>query len=86
MTTALSYTREYNHMQKQSRRHSVQVETTLYDLIGAVSDQARPGEEHLVAPAVVHLLRDCTAEFSFSGPAASAKNSLPVRKNSCVAM
>lgn len=73
MATALSYTLEYKHMQRQSRRHSVQVATTLYDVIGAVSDQARPGEEHLVAPAVAHLLRDCVADFSSQTPAAHPK-------------
>ena len=63
MATAQSYTREYSHMQTQSRRHSVQVTTTLYDVIGAVSDQVRPGEDHLVTPAVMYLLSDCAADF-----------------------
>lgn len=86
MATALSYTLEYKHMQRQARRHSVQVETTLYDVIGAVSDQARPGEEHLVTSAVVHLLRDCVADFLSGGQPAPIKRFLPARDNTRVVM
>jgi len=73
MTTDLSCIREYNHMQTQSRRHSVQVETTLYEVIETVADQAHPGEEHLVAPAVERLLRNCVADFLSKTPAVHLK-------------
>ena len=84
MATALSYTLEYKHMQRQARRHSVQVATTLYDVIGAVSDQARPGEEHLVAPAVVHLLREYGSTYLFSRPIATVRSFQPARDNTRV--
>jgi hypothetical protein len=74
MATVLSYPLEYSHMQRHVRRHSMHVETTLFDVIKAVSDQVRPGEEHLVAPAVVRLLRVCGADFLSKAPAVHPKN------------
>jgi len=83
MATVLSYPREYSHMQRHVRRHAMHIETTLYDVIEAVSDQARPGEEHLVAPAVVHLLQDCVADFLPGWQSGSSKNSQQARNNTC---
>ncbi|MBN2106818.1 MAG: hypothetical protein JW832_05275 [Deltaproteobacteria bacterium] len=56
---------------KQRRRHSVYVATTLYEVVEAVSAQAHFHEGHLIAPAVLKLLRDCRADFLRRGKAQS---------------
>lgn len=33
------------------------VNTTLYDLLQAIQDELRPGEEHLAAHIVAHIIR-----------------------------
>ena len=44
---------------RQKQKPSVQVVTTLYDLIEAVSEEVRLDEQHLIMPVVQELLRDC---------------------------
>ena len=44
---------------RQQQKPSVQVVTTLYDLIEAVSEEVRSDEQQLITPVVQELLRDC---------------------------
>ena len=44
---------------RQEQTPSVQVVTTLYDLIEAVSQEVRPDEQQLITPVVQELLKDC---------------------------
>ena len=44
---------------RQKQKPSVQVVTTLYDLIEAVSEEVRLEEQHLIMPVVQELLRGC---------------------------
>jgi hypothetical protein len=44
---------------KQKQTPSIQVVTTLYDLIKAVSEEVRSDEQQLITPVVQELLRDC---------------------------
>ena len=44
---------------RQKQTPSVQVVTTLYDLIEAVSQEVRPDEQQLITPVVQELLKDC---------------------------
>ena len=44
---------------RQKQTPSVQVVTTLYALIEAVSEEVRPDEQQLITPVVQELLRDC---------------------------
>ncbi len=46
---------------RQKHPTSVHIETTLYDLIKAVSEEVRPEEQHLVTPVVQELLSICRA-------------------------
>lgn len=39
------------------------IETTLYELIGAIDEEVEPGEEWLVAQTVLHLLDTGQAKF-----------------------
>jgi hypothetical protein len=45
---------------RQKQRPSVQVVTTLYELVEAVSEEVRPDEQQLITPVVQELLRDCS--------------------------
>jgi hypothetical protein len=48
---------------RQKQRPSVQVATTLYDIIEAVSEQMPSGEEYLLTPTVQKLLKSCRPGF-----------------------
>ena len=43
---------------------SATIQTTLYDLIDAISAEVRPDEEALVTATAVHLLRSCKARLT----------------------
>jgi hypothetical protein len=60
-------------MQSTTHRHPVTpsakaapttIETSLYDLIAAISDEVEPGEEDLVTAMAVHLLHSGRARFA----------------------
>jgi hypothetical protein len=43
---------------------STTIETTLYDLIEAISDEVEPGEDDLIIATVVHLLNSGRVKFT----------------------
>ena len=61
MQAVISTTLKY----RQKQRQSVHVETTLYDVIDAVSAQVHANEQYLLTPPVMKLLKDCGAASLF---------------------
>lgn len=48
---------------RQPDTESAVIQTTLFDLIEAISEEVQPGEDRLIANTVVHILESCKARF-----------------------
>jgi hypothetical protein len=48
---------------EQTHSEAGPIQTTLYDLIEALSQEVEPGEEHLVTAALVHLINSGGVKF-----------------------
>ena len=77
MNSAVDYSRVMPSAADEPESQTAIVTTTFYDLMAAMQASVAPGEEYVVVPAVMHLLR--TSRITWHGVKVRVKEHGPPR-------